>query len=754
MSLEKVLEIINLTPFPCAYLVGKVLFPENTLTLIVKGTFDLTPGGGAAPAEEQIFPTGDLFYPNDEQMQGGPRYSSDFAYFKPRADLLCVGKCHAPEGTRVLGRQVTFSVGNRSKQLQIIGDRRFKRTLLGSIATDPEPFSELELSYQNSYGGAGCPKNPTGKGFAPIRTATGEKRRPLPNITRPQDQQGSLVSEPEPAGFGPLGCMWPQRASKLGTYKGKYMKERWPWFAQDFDWRYFNSAPEDMQVEGYLKGNETLFFENLNPTHLQYRSQLPGVKVKCFLNKAEPEQAGAERFQEVPMRLDTLWVDMEAEQVVLVWRGVATVLTDEYSEIEHLFITQEGVDQPAQTAEGYHALFQQALEADEAEWGSEAEAGGSDPALKKDYDTSDDAIVDQMGFDALAEIQRTLAEAGHDSDQLPPDQPDEEAEKKIIPLEEKADAPRMTREMFIEKAALKESFAKEDLTGIDLSALALTGVDLQGAILTGAYLSKCDLSGADLTGANLAGADLTDAVLIKGTLVDADLTGCTLTGANLTEAILDDALFEQADMQGVNLDQVSARNTTFIQANLSGASLQQGNFSGADLSNCALDRANFRKSNLSEAFVEGAVGIEIDMSETDLRELRASEGCNFTRGVFTKASGRESIWENATLDDADFSFALMEGADFTGASLKRANLSCADMKFARFDKADLSDAKLARMNLFQGSLEKANLNRTDFRGANLYEVEFLSSVINEARFEFANLNKTKLAKEPEKWTNP
>ncbi len=37
--------------------------------------------------------------------------------------------------------------------------------------------------------------------------------------------------------------MWTQRYSKIGNYKGNYLKERWPWFPKDFDWGYFNAAP-------------------------------------------------------------------------------------------------------------------------------------------------------------------------------------------------------------------------------------------------------------------------------------------------------------------------------------------------------------------------------------------------------------------------------------------------------------------------------------------------------------------------------
>ncbi len=43
-------------------------------------------------------------------------------------------------------------------------------------------------------------------------------------------------------------------------------------------------------------------------------------------------------FKEVKMNLDTLWVDMENEKLVLVWRGVSEIKTEDYEEIASIFL--------------------------------------------------------------------------------------------------------------------------------------------------------------------------------------------------------------------------------------------------------------------------------------------------------------------------------------------------------------------------------------------------------------------------------
>ena len=174
------MEILNQTPFTFAYIAGRVGFPKHSLTLIVKGTFELKANQNTVVAKEQVYPTGDEFYSEDEDMIGGPWYTSDFAYFKPRADLLLVGKCYSPGGKKAYSIPVKFQVGSKSKTLSVFGNRYWVGGFSNNISTKPEPFSEMELRYENSYGGNGYEKNPVGKGIDKIEIKTGDEIAFLP----------------------------------------------------------------------------------------------------------------------------------------------------------------------------------------------------------------------------------------------------------------------------------------------------------------------------------------------------------------------------------------------------------------------------------------------------------------------------------------------------------------------------------------------------------------------------------------------
>lgn len=989
------MEIINQTPFHVAPINGRLNFPGHSLTFIVKGTFDLRPDQVVLPSEEQIYPTGDEFFPDDVDMQGSCRYESDFAYFKPRADLLLSGHCHAPGGKPIPACQVKFQVGSREKTLNVFGDRQWKRSFGFSTISDPEPFTQMKLKYENSFGGQRHKKNPVGKGFSKQKTKNGKKERSLPNIEDPQNMIGSPRSRPEPAGFGPLGKMWEQRSSRMGNYKGKYLEERWPWFPDDFDWGHFNAAPPDMQVEGYLRGDEALLFENLHPAHPKYKSNLPGIRAKCFVNISAESESEVDRFEELSLNLDTLWVDMEAEKIVLVWRGWMEVLSEDYEELKHVFILSEPVDKTAQTMEQYKGAFLAALADYDKEWEisseepeemeeksapqslEKTEIESPEPAVDADIKAADQkekealaknieaqtaVILAQMGIslDSLPqeaqlkakeqqakiisqlandnpaevmEIQRkellnqmkdSFGKMGVDTDNPPPisakarveqarfmkelgvdpvmikGDPNfgmlfaaipallpkmgvdpenlepllQETKKRLGPIKkqlgieetegtkEGAEKPSpLTREIVKERALNGKSFIGEDLSGLDLSSLDLQQLDfsganlagvsldssnlscanlegadisdalmikadlsgtnmsgaymkkadlteamleqanLTGALLTGAILSNAnaggvtlisaDLSSANLTSVNLEGADLSNATLndaglgnanLSGTnqtgaklvgadLKGADLSGATLTGADLTGADLEetnlkdmditegnitdarlvgasmiDAIFEEANMTNSVFDKVDAKSADFTGADLVGSSFREAELSEADFSESLIHDADFQRANLSDANFYGAQGTKVNFKEANLSGFRASDGCDFTEGNFVMVFGPDANWEDAKLDEADFSFASMDGAFFTKASLVKANFSAASMKHSRFVKANLRGATLVQMNLFESSLEKADLTEADLRGSNLFRAEFLDTVLERTILDGTNIKMTKLAK--------
>jgi uncharacterized protein YjbI with pentapeptide repeats len=737
------MEIVNLTSCLIAPLIGRIGFPGYSLTLIVKGPFDLVHNGKAKIAKDQLFPTGDVLYPDDDEGQGSRFYESDFAYYKPRTDLLLTGKCHVPGGRPVQACKASFSVGGRSKSLGVFGNR-YWNTITRTI-TDPEPFRQMELRYENSFGGPGFDKNPVGKGASKIRCADGETRWPLPNIEDLNDLVASPGSRPDPAGFGPIGGFWPQRRSKLGTYKGSWLKERWPWYPTDFDWGYFNAAPIDMQIEGYLKGDEPLFFENLHPRISAYHSRLPGIKPRLFIYKRDPADRNRFLFIEAKLNLDTLWVDMETEKLVLVWRTVFPVLSEEYDEISDVFIVSERLEDTPQTKEFYHRLFLKQTSEQDKMPGEDIGLPDEDPAFVDDID------VEEEIKKADTEIRAALTAAGIDPDrEIPePTEEDRQEEARIIKelgIEEMMPESPLTREKIIERIARGEGFSGEDLGGLDLSGLDMHGIDFIDAVLDGVNLKEAILASCNFKNVTLSKADLSSVDLKGAVLKDADASEAMFAGADLRGADFRDAVFDQADLRHALLDDCNAENASFCEADLTGASLTNSRCRAADFSRSNLSGADLANAILVEASVEDAKGPGVNMSGADLSGLRASGKTDFTGGNFQKAVGPYSIWEHAILDQADFSLSVMEGANFASASLKSANFVGADLKYARLSKANLRQARCMTMNLFEASLEKADLTMTDFRASNIYGAEFLDAALEGARFEHANLKMTKLAR--------
>src|SRR5436853_4281327 len=98
--------------------------PQTSLTVFAKAVLKLEPGVC------QVMPVGDETVIGDIPYDGDPaqgnRYESDFAPFKPRADVLLVGAAHAPGGKPVPRFSARLRVGKIDKAIEIIGPRTYK----------------------------------------------------------------------------------------------------------------------------------------------------------------------------------------------------------------------------------------------------------------------------------------------------------------------------------------------------------------------------------------------------------------------------------------------------------------------------------------------------------------------------------------------------------------------------------------------------------------------------------------------------
>lgn len=797
------MELLNKTPYSFALIPGRMNYPGHSLTLIVKGTYALSPGQEAAPAKEQDFPTGDEYFPDDEGMLGSLRYESDFAYFKPHADLLLVGKCYVPGGKAAESCTATFQVGSRPVSVAVFGDRRWKRNALGlRYATDPEPFTSLELRYENSFGGAGDDQNPMGKGRVKVTDEAGGEFLPLPNIEDLLKPIESPYAHPEPAGFGPIRRDWEQRRAKTGSYRHGYAKERWPWFPDDFDWTYFNAAPPAMQLEGYLRGDETLCFENLHVAHAKYESQLPGQRVRCFLTKSADPANNPEDFAEVVMNLDTLWVDMEAGKLILVWRGWVETASEEFEDIQHIFIASERLDAPAEPVSTCHQRFLAAL----VEEGLLEEAAATQPkatpatqpeaAKEADHPESQEPQAaeaeeqerkrSELTRQIESQTAKLFSQAGISMEGLPSEVKQKLAEEQsriIGILTNRNPAAQAAEEDVRLQSQLSKTFSQLGLDinnlpalsekarseqfrlfkelGLEDSAVSGNQAFPQFSTMLAAVLPKAGIDPENLDPLITAAKKhklrieqhVAHAGSQKGEEENATEEPAAAPGQLTRELVLERAKrgesfagedLHNLDLSGLQLDGIDLSQATLTGASLKGvslvaASLIEANLEGADLVGAHLDRAVLAKANLSRCNLSNASLKEIDATEA------VFDDSNLTGAALESSVFERAVMLNARLDGTKGENAIFAGATLSGSSFKASSLPQADFSRSRLDGCDFQGADLTDSNFDAAAGQKANFREANLSGLRASEgsdfsaARFVKASAPGAYWENANL---------------
>lgn len=718
------MRVINQSGLSIGWCVSRVPPHKLTATCIVKGTFSLKHGEVAQALPEQPSLNADVHDGDDiEKML---LVAGDFAHFKPACDVLLTGTCYARGGKAAPLERVSFGVGRWEKSLMVVGDRNWQPGLLGAKMTDPAPFVSMPLDYSRAYGGPGYTPNPFGRGFVPVDKDLVAGKHPLPNLESPNQQIGAPSSRPAPASFGPIPAIWLARASKAGTYDKKWLKQNWPFFPDNFDWSFFNYAPADQQLKEFPKGDEQLRMRQMHPTIASYEAKLPGIRPRYFLR----EQVGNKlEFREALLQLDTIFVDMNKEQLTLVWRGIAPIASKRMVEVRDLLVVTEPLGKPPANAETYHAILraeptQKAPETPGPRPSTREPAPAVAEAPRKIRLQAQVAAKDSRFTPKMHEALQFLSSA---LEALP------------LPTSE-----AWTRERVA--AAKAGELAGVDLAYLDLSGLKLAGANLVGTILTFANLSRADLSGADLSAAILADANLSGANCSGAKLANADLVHANVSGTNFGGANLSGADLSLADGKATNFERAVAASAKFISANLEVAKFKGAVLTDAELTESRLPKADFENANLQGASLELSDASDAVFVNANCKLLKAGRGANLSRAKFIGAKAPQAAFQGSRLDGADFKDADLTRAFFDGASLAGVNLAGVKAPEARFDHTTLKGATVSRAHLLKASFENANLTDTDFRGANLFEAEFLDATGGTAKhFEGANIKRTKLA---------
>lgn len=254
------------------------------LTVIAKATFAFADGAQMIPVEPQPIIDADIHHHNNPGRS--VRLTSDLAPYLARIDVFFTGHAHAPPGPPAAPFSVRLAL--------FAGERPI---LDKALSIEPGGAEEaVPLAYERAFGGIGMADNPFGTD--------------RPAVLDPSRRD-------HPAGFAPIGSVWPSRRRLLGRTPHKALEGPLLEIPDDFDWSYFQAAPPDQRVEA-LVGDEWLVLAGLHPTLTALRTRLPGARALARVHGLSA--FGVTEGQPLDLVLDTLHVDGDRQSCSLVWR--------------------------------------------------------------------------------------------------------------------------------------------------------------------------------------------------------------------------------------------------------------------------------------------------------------------------------------------------------------------------------------------------------------------------------------------------
>jgi hypothetical protein len=318
------MDFVNETKVQAGWTLGFQPDGRELLVVAVKATYQLRANGNEpvlCEVQEELVES-DTF--TGEPGFSATKYEVDYAHWKPQCDVLVNGSAHSPGGRPTSAVTVGLRVGVVNKRFNVVGDRQLVDTFLMVAPSPVTPFTTMPISYDRAYGGTDKSpkkpdqvmtylKNPIGVGYYPVSDRQALSGKPLPNTEQIGIPVTSVSDDYLPMSFSPLGRNFAERIPYAGTYNDDWLKTRAPFFPDNFDYRYFQSAPADQQIP-HPNGGEEIVLENLTPE---------GVTTFCIPQKSMPVLFIPYRGKDRPVDavMDTILIEPEQNRFMVTWRA-------------------------------------------------------------------------------------------------------------------------------------------------------------------------------------------------------------------------------------------------------------------------------------------------------------------------------------------------------------------------------------------------------------------------------------------------
>ncbi|HUB10753.1 MAG TPA: DUF2169 domain-containing protein [Acetobacteraceae bacterium] len=694
-----------------------------------------------------------------------PDLPLDAAIPKLQPEFLAISHCYAPGDVAAPLVHTGIQLGPVIKQLDVHGDRMFDRSRrrLGEAV----PFTQMALDWTRTYGGAGFADNPVGKGVPP-----GQEMQsfPVQNVLNPAlGQDGARV----PVAYGPVDQMWPARARLVGTHDDSWLKQDFPGFARDIDWHFFNLAQPDQWLPQPLNGDETYAFKNLHPRQPLLQGRLPGMAARLFLTKNRRRDGGREAgdggFEEVPLRLTTVWFFPHRERLVLVHHGQARLAEEDAADIGRVVVGADRLGS-LRAAEEYRAVMVKRADtkgggihalrdADlvPAEWlalaaaAPDAEPSRPELALSR---ARQRAEREQMAAREKLK-QHGLNPNTFDPQPPPPPRPAPTlAELPAFAAAARAEAAEQQAKAAAEAAAIKADAAarlaaagmpdaeiqqrlnpksqgppafsaaamREQLTQ-QINAGRVFGQltdELEDQLVSPEFLAQLDAAEAGIRNSYRLSAHLQEPTDVLPAERSAELRRWLAADTAAARALYD---LHGADLSGLDLSGLDLSGICLDSANLAGTRLAGANLSNAVLAHaalrdCVLDGANLSGANLGKAHLQGA-----SLNNAVLK-----------RTILAGADLTDASLANADLEGADLSEAVISGTNFSAVHAPGILAMKLSLPGLRAPGIVLTKAKFVECNLQGADLTAAKLERAVFLACNLSGISLGHARLRKAVF--------------------
>jgi len=277
-------------------------------SIMVKARFDIK-NHSLVPREVQNWPIG------QPVKTSYGEFDEDSPFRKQGVDVMLLGEAYPANGGLATAARVELKVGDLSYPIDVYGERRWVLSGGKLVASQPEPFESMPLTWERAYGGKANVQtgefpyhaNPFGRGFY----CDEEDARDglLPNLEDPENPVKKWEDQPIPVGVAPMS-----RESSL---------------------RIMNAIELDLEQQlPKIKKIKPSYYNNANPALILPEPPAPGTLVSA--SSVRPGGGSlsfkippgtfhayvqiADRGYVFPFHLDSITLITEQEQVLLGFR--------------------------------------------------------------------------------------------------------------------------------------------------------------------------------------------------------------------------------------------------------------------------------------------------------------------------------------------------------------------------------------------------------------------------------------------------